>query len=247
VSRFVLWRARVSSPSLTGCLLVELLWQWTPVHLNNLKAGERRSIIRSSMFIKVKFDAGGSFKKLKARLVSGGNQQDKSIYDDFAAPTVSTSSVFMVLSIAATEGRRMATLDIGGAFLNAAMETGVQVHMRLDRTMTSMLTSIEANDQQIINGSRNSALDSVYGAVVYAIILGLPIISHVCDKCLCHSAALLSRTARLWHKHYGIVESERYGINTYRRPSPTWDMIGIRWLRIQQQHTRSPMHFRGSR
>ena len=97
------------------------------------------------MFIKVKFDAGGSFEKLKARLVAGGNQQDKSLYDDLVVPTVSTSSVFMVLSIAAAEGRRMATLDIRGAFLNAGMETGVQVHMRLDRTMTRMLISITRN------------------------------------------------------------------------------------------------------
>jgi hypothetical protein len=102
------------------------------VHLNSPQADERRSIIRSSMFIKEKFDAGGSFEKRKARLVAGGNQQDKSLYDDLAAPTVSTSSVFTVPSVAAAEGRRMATLDIGGAF-HAAMETGVQVHMRLER------------------------------------------------------------------------------------------------------------------
>jgi hypothetical protein len=49
------------------------------------------------MFIKEKFDAGGSFEKRKARLVAGGNQQDKSLYDDLAAPTISTSSVFTVL------------------------------------------------------------------------------------------------------------------------------------------------------
>jgi Reverse transcriptase (RNA-dependent DNA polymerase) len=87
----------------------------------------------------------GSFEKLKARLVVGGNQQDKTLYEDLAAPTVSISSVFAVLSVAAVEHRNVAALDIGGAFLNASMETGAQVHMRLDKSMTRMLTGIEAS------------------------------------------------------------------------------------------------------
>ena len=141
---------------------------WTPVHIDGLHAEERKSIIRSSMFIKEKYDAEGSFEKLKARLVAGGNQQDKSLYDDLAAPTVSTSSVFTVLSIAAAEGRKIATLDIGGAFLNASMETGVQVHMRLDKTMTKMLTSIEESYKPYVDdrGSLVVRLDkALYGCV----------------------------------------------------------------------------------
>jgi hypothetical protein len=78
---------------------------WTPIDGNRLTAEERSRIIRSSMFLEEKYLASGQFEKLKARLVAGGDQQDKLIYDDLSAPTVSTSSVFSILSIAAPEGR----------------------------------------------------------------------------------------------------------------------------------------------
>ena len=103
-----------------------------------------------------------SFEKLKARLVAGGNQQDKTLYEDLAAPTVSTSSVFTVLSITASEGREMATPDVGGAFLNDAMETGVQVHMRLDRTITRILISIEASYKPFVDVRLDMAYQLLY-------------------------------------------------------------------------------------
>ena len=37
--------------------------------------------IRSSMFMKKKYDAAGTFLKWKARLVAGDDQQDKHHYD----------------------------------------------------------------------------------------------------------------------------------------------------------------------
>jgi hypothetical protein len=61
----------------------------------------------------------GKSDKLNARLVAGGNQQDKTLYDDLSAPTVSTSAVLTVLSVAAHEHRKAAVVDIGVAFLNA--------------------------------------------------------------------------------------------------------------------------------
>jgi hypothetical protein len=95
---------------------------WTPVDGKKLTAEERSRIIRSSMFLKEKYLASGEFEKLKARLVAGGDQQDKDMYDVLSAPTVSTSSGFTILSIAAHEGRKTTVVDIGGAFLNAEMK-----------------------------------------------------------------------------------------------------------------------------
>ena len=60
--------------------------------------------------------------------MAGGDQQDKNLYDDLSAPTVSTCSVFNVLAIAGHESRFSAVVDILGAFLNAEMDTGVIVH-----------------------------------------------------------------------------------------------------------------------
>ena len=117
---------------------------WTPVDGRKLTAEERSRVIRSSMFIKEKFLPSGEFEKLKARLVAGGDQQDKQLYDDLSAPTVSTCSVLTVLSISAHEGRFTAVVDIGGAFLNADMDTGITVHMSLDATLSSLLVRLDA-------------------------------------------------------------------------------------------------------
>lgn len=115
---------------------------WTPIDVKSFSYEEKRRIIRSSMFLKEKFLASGEFEKLKARLVAGGDQQDKSLYDDMSEPTVGTSSVFTMLSVAAPEGRSASVIDNGGVFLNADMDTGLPVHMRLDRNMSRMMTKL---------------------------------------------------------------------------------------------------------
>lgn len=115
---------------------------WTPVNVQLLSYEEKGRIIGSSMFLKEKFLASAEFEKLKARLVADGDQQDKSPYNDLSAPTVGTSSIFTILSIAALEGRGACVIDIGGVFLNADMNTGLPVHMRLDRNMSRMMTKL---------------------------------------------------------------------------------------------------------
>ena len=115
---------------------------WEPIDVRKMSCEERQRIIRSSMFLKEKFLASGEFEKLKARLVAGGDQQDRDLYDDLSAPTVATSSVFTLLSIAAYERRSIAVVDISGAFLNADMTTGLPVHMRLDRNMSNIMIKL---------------------------------------------------------------------------------------------------------
>lgn len=55
------------------------------------------------MHLKRKKTPDGSFLKLKARLITGGDQQDKELYDDLSSPTVSTSAVFTMLIVSAHE------------------------------------------------------------------------------------------------------------------------------------------------
>jgi Reverse transcriptase (RNA-dependent DNA polymerase) len=115
---------------------------WTPVDWRTLTPQQRGAVIRSSMFLKEKFLATREFEELKARHVAKGDQQNKNLYNDLSAPTVSAAAVFTDLSIAAHEGRHAAVVDIGGAFLNAEVKTGVDVHMRLDRTMSELMTRL---------------------------------------------------------------------------------------------------------
>jgi hypothetical protein len=124
---------------------------WTLVKLDQIPPQRRSKIIRSKMFCKAKFHADGSFDKFKARLVAGGDMQIKTDYDDLSAPTVATSSVFATAAIAAAEGRHVMAIDIGCAYLNAPMATGVQVHMRLNADMTTILQSISSDYNEYVD------------------------------------------------------------------------------------------------
>lgn len=97
------------------------------------------------MFLKEKYLPTEASEKLNARLVAGGNQQDRDLYDDLSSPTVATSVVVTVFAIAAYENRRAAVVDIGGDFLNATMNTGINVYMRLDSTMSKMMCNIDSD------------------------------------------------------------------------------------------------------
>ena len=142
---------------------------WHGVHSCNLTSSQRRSIIRSSMFLKDKFMASGAFERFKARLVAGGNGQDKTLYENLSSPTVATTSVFTLAAIAAAEGRFVAVIDIGGAFLHADLApTGIDVFMRLDRTMSAMLTQLDPTYISFVeeNGTIVVKLDkALYGCV----------------------------------------------------------------------------------
>jgi hypothetical protein len=111
-----------------------------PVKKGELTWQQRRQVIRSSMFMKSKYDARGVFEKIKARLVADGSMQDRSLYPNNSSPTVSMRSLFTCLGIAAREGRQVMKIDITGAYLNAEME-GEEMLMRLDETTTSVLKS----------------------------------------------------------------------------------------------------------
>ena len=73
--------------------------------------------------MKEKATPDGVIDKVNARVVAGGNQQDKSIYtlDETSSPTVSTAAVLVTMAIAAHEGRHVITMDVETAYWNAKM------------------------------------------------------------------------------------------------------------------------------
>ena len=116
---------------------------WQPVLWDYLTDEERKSIITSSMFLKEKFAADGKFDKLKARLVAGGHQQDRSVYSDSetSSPTVSTTSLFLIAAIAAKENRKVVTIDFSGAYLNAQIKK--KVLMKIDKILSSVVVELD--------------------------------------------------------------------------------------------------------
>ena len=140
---------------------------FTPQELRKLTKGQLRKVISSSLFLKEKYLSNGDFEKLKARLVAGGHQQNKSEYKDLSSPTVATSAAFMIASLAARESRNVVCVDIAGAYLNAEM-SGQEVLMRLDRTMSAILVKIKPEYESFLcnDGTMIVRLDkALYGCV----------------------------------------------------------------------------------
>ena len=87
-----------------------------PVNISEVPRDQQCSKIYSSMFLKEKFNIDGSLKKLKARLVAGGNMQNRNLYeeDSISSPTVSVPAVLIVAALGANQGSVVLTIDFPG-------------------------------------------------------------------------------------------------------------------------------------
>lgn len=116
---------------------------WEPVQYRQVPHGS--VIIPSLMFLKEKFDASGNFVKIKSRLIAGGHMQE-GIDRPTSSPTVSLTAIMMLAAIAAEEQRVVATLDIGGAYLNAPMKNN-DTFMILDKKISECLRNLDPRYQ----------------------------------------------------------------------------------------------------
>jgi hypothetical protein len=158
---------------------------WKPlISKKQAKHSKHHNILPSSMFLKEKFLANGSFEKLKARLVAGGHRTDQSLYtvDDLASPTVCLESVMMVLSISANESRDIEAIDFPGAYLNANLAEPQL--MKLDRVMAEEAVKLDPNLQQYVQQDGTMLVELTKA------LYGLP------------------EAAKLWHLHLKDVLSK---------------------------------------
>ena len=153
------------------------------IHVSSLTETQRKGIINSTMNITQKFspssDGNGRVKdKLKARLVGGGNRQDRSSYsrEEISSPTVSTTSVLLLSQLAAAEKREVISLDIGCAYLNASMPKSnpdKAVYMRISPEIATFLIKIDPAMQPYLmkNGCITVELDqALYGCIESAVL-----------------------------------------------------------------------------
>jgi len=144
---------------------------WTPVSETELlREREKPKVISSSMFIKEKYKADGTFEKVKARLVAGGHLQDRSLYHgQTQSPTVNTSALFIVGTVAAHERRAIATIDFPGAYLNARMPNDqAPVYMRLDRALAEELVTLDNSYRNYLTDKKQIIVKlekALYGCV----------------------------------------------------------------------------------
>ena len=125
-----------------------------PISKKTLSEAELKAVIRSSCFVKEKTTPEGIVDKVKARVVAGGNQQDKSIYnlDETSSRTVSTTAVFITVAIAANEGRHVITMDVETAYLNAKMIDDKPVYMKIGPLITAILSQLDSNFEKYQDG-----------------------------------------------------------------------------------------------
>lgn len=169
---------------------------WIGQHADDLSDADWKTVISSMIFLKEKFTAEGLFQKLKARLVAGGHQQKKELFEEKSAPTIATQSVFMVAAIAAVEGRAVAAVDVPGAFLKASVPDGdPPIWMKLDRFLTAVLVKLDSSYAQFVRKDGTCIVKlkkTLYGTIQAAKawydklakdLEGLGYIRNPCDIC----------------------------------------------------------------
>ena len=174
-------RAKVSMMQEVEQLLRKKTWHG--VLIRDLSDEEVKRIIPSKIFVKEKYTASGTFDKLKSMLVGGGHRQKRYLYkDQTSSPTVSTTCVFTVATIAHKERRAIATIDFPGAYLEAYMpkDNAVKVHMRLKKQEADFVVQLDPSYEQYLqdDGSLIVELDkAIYGLIESALLW----YKHLCD------------------------------------------------------------------
>jgi hypothetical protein len=154
-----------------------------PVKTSTLSPTQRAGIIRSQLNVTQKYlpttDGTGRVKdRVKARLVGGGDCQDRSQYTtaETSSPTVSTTSIFLLAQIAAAEGRDVTTIDIGSAYLNALMpktDPSKLVFMRISKEVSQIMANIDNTFTRYINADGTLVVEldrALYGCIESALL-----------------------------------------------------------------------------
>ena len=120
------------------------------VSKKTLTKEEIRSVIRSSCSMKEKMTLEGSVEKVTARLVAGGDQQDKSIntLNETSSPTVSAAGVLVTMAIAAHERRHVMTMEVKPAYLYARM---IDDKLRIGPLVTAIRAQLDAKFEKYLD------------------------------------------------------------------------------------------------
>lgn len=110
----------------------------TPKHPASISEQDRCDALQYLMFLKKKRDG-----RIKGRgCADGRKQRADAVKGEASSPTISTEAVFLLLTIAAKEGRDVMTMDIPGAFLQTDLDEGERIHVRFEGRMAELLTMI---------------------------------------------------------------------------------------------------------
>jgi hypothetical protein len=112
-----------------------------PVKAEMIVAGA--CVLTCHIFLVQKYFANGELDKVKARLVSHGNQQDQEKFPDHSSPTVAIHSVLMVLALFAGNMKEHAIckIDVKGAFVQTPMK-GEKIYLKVGKDIAKHVVEL---------------------------------------------------------------------------------------------------------
>ena len=141
---------------------------FTPVSpVDALSKRKQKKMVKTFLFYKEKFNKNGELDRLKSRLVASDTSFESSLHPDKDSPTVRLESVLMSLAISGAEGRRLMSIDVGNAFLEASMD-GEEVWIELDSWDVQHLLELKPDLKHFVDerGRISALLDrALYGCV----------------------------------------------------------------------------------
>ena len=108
-----------------------------------LSAAQKKKALPGCPKIRKKLQDGVEY--IKSRYVGGGHLQDENDYDiyrEISSPTANVSSVLAVIADASMKGKKVMTLDVGQAYLNADLSEE-DVIIRIDEDTVKLLKEID--------------------------------------------------------------------------------------------------------
>ena len=119
------WREAIAK-ELAGLLALET---WEMVPASSMPSGA--NLMNCHYVFTVKRKADGSIEKFKARLVADGNTQKHGVdFDRVFATVVKTSTIRLVLLLAAARDYNLSSVDIRQAYLQSLLDPNVPLYMR---------------------------------------------------------------------------------------------------------------------
>ena len=119
------WREAIAK-ELAGLLALET---WEMVPASSMPSGA--NLMNCHYVFTVKRKADGSIEKFKARLVADGNTQKHGVdFDRVFATVVKTSTIRLVLLLAAARDYNLSSVDIRQAYLQSLLDPKVPLYMR---------------------------------------------------------------------------------------------------------------------
>jgi hypothetical protein len=138
----------------------------TPIDYSKLTPTQRNLVLYSHMFLKEKFLPDGEFDKLKARLVGGGDDQNKDLLvTDPSSPTVEFLTVMFIFCLACLFRLVTAVIDVKTAYLNADIDE--EIYIAIDSQCSEIFCKLYPKYKRFIR--QNGTLVCLVNKALYGL------------------------------------------------------------------------------